>query len=174
MRKIRHLEQCDYVIPIRQRVGQVLALSGQSNCYLERTWDKKIDSDFELKIQAKFNSLDIEGLNIEAGLYKNGTFYSSLISAIVLKRVADDNFTTTLVGSFAPTLNGVKWELNLDQSDLGLNELTGAETYLIEVEATRGRKKIKSFVYFNHLGVFDSIFRLRNQVTFLDLTKVDE
>lgn len=175
MRRIRHLEQCDYIIPINQRLGgQLVALSGHSNCYLERSGDRRSLGDFAVQIHAKFNSADIEGLNIEAGLVRNGEFFSSQINSISISRVDDGDFTNTFIGSFVPTQSGNRWLLDLTQAQLGSNELTSAETYLIEVEALRVKRKYKSFVYFNHLGVFDSIVRLRNQVQFLDIIKVDE
>lgn len=175
MRRIRHLEQCDYIIPIRQKLGgQLVALNGQSNCYLERTGDKKTSRDFSLSIHAKFNSDSFDGLNIQAGLVRNGKFFESFIDLITISRVEDGSFDSTVVVSVSPTKDGLRWISDVPQSLLSPNELSGAETYLIEVEAFRGSKSYKSFVYFNHMGVFDTVDRLKKKIEFLEITKLDE
>ena len=173
MRKIRHLEQCDYVIPIGQKINQALSLSNSSNCYLERTWDKK-DPVFSLKLHAKFNSNLIEGFRIQAALTRDGIVVSSQIDSFDLYITNGDDYSKTLIGNFTPTQNGQAWEFNVTQSLLDPLEATGAETFYIECKAFRKRKSYKACMYFNHLGIFDSFFRLKNKVTFLDLTKADE
>lgn len=173
MRKIRHLEQCDYIIPISQKIDQLLTLSNQSNCYLERTWDKK-DPVYALNIHAKFNSDLIEGFRIQAGLFRDGSLVSSYIESFDLYITDGDDYDKTFIASFTPVQVGQYWEFNVSQSLLDPLEATGAETFYIECKAQRKRKSYKACAYFNHIGVFDSIFRLKNKVTFLDLTKADE
>lgn len=174
MRRIRHLEQCDYVIAIGQKISQVLSLSGQSNCYLERTWDQAKEENYNLDINVKFNSSAMQGLNIIAELKRNDKICSCVISSIAVYRVSDGSFAKTLIGSFSPTLSGQSWALNLTQAQLGLNELSGAETYYVEATASRRVRSYKSGVYVNHLGCFDSINRLRKSSEFLQITKLDE
>ncbi len=175
MRRIRHLEQCDYIIPIGQKLGQLVALSGQSNCVLERTWDQGSKADYSLEVHVKFNSDDIDGINLEARLLNNGEVRSCKNNTVSVYRIADGSFTRTFIGNFTPTLNGQVYNLDLTQVDFGsANELTSAETYLFEVTAQRQRREFRRSVYFNHLGCFDSILRLRKAVAFLNITKVDE
>jgi hypothetical protein len=45
---------------------------------------------------------------------------------------------------------------------------------MIEATITRLGKEYKSSVYVNHLGIFDSMFRLKGEIDFLSLTKQDE
>ena len=173
MKRIRHLEQCSYIIPIGQKINQVLTLSNVFNCYLQRPWDKSL-TDYEVQLHAKFNSDIIDGFKIRASLLKNGESVSCLISSFNIYITNNDTYVTTFIGSVPAVTNGLGFEANVDQTFLGSNETTGAETYFIECEVLRKRTKYKKSIYFNHIGVFDSIFRLRNQVQFLDLTKVDE
>ena len=172
MRRIRHLEQTDSVVVIGSRNGSLLALS--NNCYLDRTWDNGPSPQYELKTHAKFNSSAMNGLSVEVRLMSSYRQASVAVTAVTLYRVDNANFSKTVIGTYTPTASGLSWVLNLTQSQLGVNELSGAETYHLEVAATRRRKAFRSSCYVNHLGCFDSINRLRQQVEYNTLTKLDE
>lgn len=139
MRKIRHLEQCDYIIPIGQKINQLLALSNQSNCYLERAWDKT-EPNFICKLHAKFNSDLIEGFRIQAALTRDGVVVSSFIESFDVYITDGDNYNRTLVGSFTPIQNDQAWEIDVTQSLLDPFEATGAETFYVECKAQRKKK----------------------------------
>ncbi len=162
MRRIRHLEQCDYIVPIGQKINQVLSLSGQWNCYLERTWDQK--HKIGPSIFASFNSGLMQGIKIRASLKRDSVDVSSKVETISVHRVADGTWAESFVSQKAPTLNGLVWECNFSQAELSSNELSGAETYLISVLFLRRRERYKEKVFFNHLGCFDSINRLRQEM----------
>lgn len=173
MRRIRHLEQCDYVIPITKGGRQALALSGNSNVILQRTWDQDHEYEFGLELHAKFNSGTMNGLQIVATL-KQGPFDAmSSISEFLVYRVADGSFTETLVATVSATMSGYRATANVTQSALGLNELSGAETYSITAVAQRHRRFYRAKVWVNHLGCFDSINRLRQKAEWLEIGKVD-
>lgn len=59
-------------------------------------------------------------------------------------------------------------------TDLSPSDLDGDNSIMIEVVATRLSNTYRDRVYINHLGIYDSVVRLRNEVEFLDLTKQDE
>lgn len=172
MRRIRHLEQCDYVVPIGQRLGTVLTLS--NNVYLDRTWDNALAPSYKLEIAAKFNSSAMQGLTVQVSLQSAYRKASVKVSAIRLYRVSNLTYASTFINSFTPTLSGQDWVLTLTQSQLGSNELSGAETYLVEAVAQRRIKKYRAQMYVNHLGAWDSINRLRQAMEYAQITKLDE
>ena len=172
MRRIRHLEQTDYVVAIGSRNGSLLALS--NNCYLDRTWDNGPRPDYELSIHAKFNSSAMQGLTAEVRLMSSYRQAAVAVPSISVYRVSNLDFSKTLIGSFTPTASGLSYVLTLTQAQLGANELSGAETYYLEANATRRLRKFKCHAYVNHLGCFDSINRLRQSMEYNLITKLDE
>lgn len=175
MRRIRHLSQTNYIVPIGQRANQVLTLSNCSNVLIERTWHKLGRRVFSLKAHAKFNADAMNGIQILARLERDGKITSSVISTIRVYRVNEANWAETLVATVSPIeiSNGV-FTATITQATLGLNELSGMETYSFEVEASRKRKRFFSKIWLNHLGCFDSILRMKNELHYLNLTKLDE
>jgi len=172
MRRIRHLEQNDYIVTIGSRNASLLALS--NNCYLDRSWDSGPRPEYALKIHAKFDASTMQGLQIEVSLQSSYRQASVAVSSISIYRVANGSYSKTLIGSFSPTLSGQSWVLTLTQSQLGSNELSGAESYYIEASATRRARSFRSVLYVNHLGVYDSITRLRHDLEYNQITKLDE
>lgn len=172
MKRVRHLEQCDYIVTVGSRNAELLALS--NNCYLDRSWDNGTRPDYKLTLHAKFNSSAMEGLVIEAKLLSTYRQASVAVSSILVYRVSNLDFSRTLINTFTPTASGMSWVLTLTQSQLGANELSGAETYYIEALATRRLRKYRSSLYVNHLGCFDSINRLRQCLEYNQITKLDE
>lgn len=99
---------------------------------------------------------------------------SVAVSSVSVYRVSNLDFSKTLIGSFSPAASGLSYVLTLTQAQLGVNELSGAETYYIEAVATRRARKFRASVYVNHLGCFDSINRLRQASEYNLITKLDE
>lgn len=172
MRRIRHLEQSDYIVTIGSRNAELLALS--NNCYLDRTWDNGPRPDYKLNLHAKFNASAMDGLVIEARLMSTYRQAAVAVTSFVLYRVSNLNYSKTLINTFTPTLSGQSWVYTVTQSQLGLNELSGAETYYIEAFGQRRLRKFRASIYVNHLGCFDSLNRLRQRVEYLQITKLDE
>lgn len=173
MKRIRHLESKDYIIPIGQKNRQVILLSNHCNIFLRRTWHKEIN--YSLNIHAKFNADDMNGIQVLVNLESNGNVSNSEITSAKLYRVDEADWSDTFVSDITLSNDGSGiFTGDLDQSDLGLNELSGMETYSIVVEASRKRKKFKSKVWFNHIGCFDNILRARNEIRYLNSTKLDE
>lgn len=173
MRRVRHLESKDYIIPIGQKNRQVILLSNHSNVLLRRTWHQQIN--YALKIHAKFNADDMNGMQIIVNLESNGIKSNSNITSAKLYRVDEASWDETFVTDITLTNDGSGiFTGDLDQTDLGVNELSGMETYSIVIEASRKRRKFKSKVWFNHIGCFDNILRARNEIRYLNSTKLDE
>lgn len=172
MVKIRHLETTDYVLHISQSLPQAIIPVG--NIYLEKTKDFSNLSPYELNLHAKFDSSNMNGMLINAALKRNNKDHASHINTIKIYRVADESWVTSLVYTATPTQSGTVWNSYVSQANLGLNELSGAETYMIVVEAQRRARMYRKSVYVNHLGCFDSLNRLRQETELLKLIKLDE
>jgi len=173
LRKIRHLSSCEFVIPVNRAAPGLVALSNQYNCYLERIWGQSDENTVSVNIHARFNSGNMNGIEIQASLFKNKVITSSLVSA-KLYVLSDSGFTKTFIAdvTMAESSTGL-FVGTVNQATLALNELSGRETYFIECRFSRIRKKYYNGVYFNHLGCFDSILRLKQKTELLEITKVD-
>lgn len=175
MRRIRHLDQCDYIIPIAQATGQMLTVNGQSNVLLERTWHKGMRHDYDLSIHAKFNADTMNGIQVRVELMRDGVGAVSSVSSVRLSRVAEGSWSETYLTNVTMTESSLGvFTGSVLQAVLSTNELTGRETYRLDVVAIRRRKTFKKSVWVNHLGVFDSVTHLRHAVERLEIMKVDE
>ena len=173
MRRVRRLDICDYTVPIGQRAGQLFTQSNQSNVTLERTWHNN-KSEISANLHATFESNNFDGFNIIAGLSEAEYNVSGSLDVFKVYSVNINNWEKTLVVTKSATQSGDYFTCNVTASDLGANEYTGAEVYFIEASITRRRRSFYVGKYFNHLGIYDSWFRLKQDVDFLDITKLDE
>lgn len=174
MKRIRHLDQCDYVIPIGQRLGQVLTLSNQSNVMLERTWHQNSYLPNEVMLHAKFNASVMNGIQFIAELKKGSKTIQSVLPHFVLNVVNPANWTETFISNVVATDSNGTHTAAINQATLGSNELSGKQVYSVSVEITRKRFKYRKKIYVNHLGCFDSLIRLRQNVELLEIEKLDE
>ncbi len=173
MRKIRHLASSEFVIPVNRAAPGLVALSNQYNCYLERIWGQSDDHVVSVNLHARFNTSTMNGIEIEAGLFKNKVITSNLVST-KLYVVSDIGFVKTFITdvTMTETSTGI-FTGTVTQATLALNELSGRETYFIECKFSRIRKKYSKGVYFNHIGIYDSVNRLKHDAEFMQITKVD-
>jgi hypothetical protein len=87
----------------------------------------------------------------------------------------DNTWAETLLVTVAGSnVGGNKFSASTPESSLAPTALTGELTYKMEVELTRLGKTYTDAFYFNHVGIYDSFIRLKNDVEFLDITKLDE
>lgn len=171
MRRIRHLDFCDYVIPLKQGHNQVLSLSNNQNILLKRTWHN--DKAIEFNVHAKFNADLMNGVQFYASMERYRALSFSITSAN-LYVVDDADWSETLVAPVLFSLDaGGFYYGSISQVTLGANELSGREVYRLGLEASRGRKKYSKSIWFNHLGVFDSVNRLRVKSDYLKIVKAD-
>lgn len=173
MRKVRHLGFCDYVVPIGQKTNQPIVQSC-CNILLERTWHTDSMPDYELDLHVKFNADSMNGIQIKAQLLNGSKLSAMSIVSVSLFRVAEATWVESLVASPTLTLGLGFFSGTVNQTTLSTNELSGMEVYALEVTAVRKRRKFKKKVYFNHLGCFDSINRLKEYSQSLDIMKLDE
>ncbi len=175
MRKVRRLDQCEYLIPLSMKSSQILTLSNQSNVLLERTWDQDSRAKFDLHIHAKFDSAAMNGFMMVASLLKNNRPSDCVISEFKVYLVNEANWTETLIDTVSATqYSHGTFSADISQADLNPNELSGREVFSIECVATRRRKTYRKKVWFNHLGCYDHLIRLRHAVEYLESAKADE
>jgi hypothetical protein len=170
---VRHLESCEYISPIGQKTGQLISLSGKYQSTLQKTTRNNLRTNLYLKIHAQFDSDLLDGIRIKAYVTNDIRTVPSVIPSISLYRVSM-NWSETLVATVIPSESNGIYTAYVDQLLLGSNELSGAETYAIYCIATIRQKKYRKKIYVNHLGIYDNVFRLRQDVDFIDITKVDE
>jgi hypothetical protein len=170
MRKVRHLQNVKYISNVGGHSRTLSTISGQSNIILEKI--NRRPERIEFILFAKFNSATLNGLQIVGYLTDNREI-DSVIDEFKIYRISDGSWAETFVASVPAIKDGVKNIGTCLQSSLGLNELSGAETYLIKTTARRRNRIYIKQVYINHLGCFDSIVRLRQEASFLNLSKAD-
>lgn len=162
------------MLVISQKTGPIVALCDVPTAVLQRTWHKE-GYDFKLNIHAKFDSNLMNGIQFSAELLNHNQRTSSVISEFKLYSISLSSWTETLIAtvSATQTSNGF-FTGYVSQATIGSNELSGMETFKVSCVASRVRYTTNSFVYFNHLGCFDSINRLRQYCDQLNSLKLDE
>jgi hypothetical protein len=173
MRRVLNLNTIHYLVPVGDFKTRITTLSGQNNFQLNKVKTIFFDQ-IAPRIFAKFNSQNLNGFQIICGLEKKNIPISSVVQSLKVYRIADGSWAETLIGSLTPTLAASGYyEAFADNAFLGSNELSGAETYLIEVVFVRRETTFNAKVYFNHLGCFENIRQLRSQAEFLQISKLD-
>lgn len=131
----------------------------------------------DIKIAAQFDTSTFTKVRVIAYLYNsvsNGVDSAATCDFrihIVEQPSWFDTYKTTEVG----VLQGNSYFLaEVDLSDLAPALLDGKASIMVEARITRLGESFRDRIYLNHLGVYDSIVRLRNDVEFLDITKLDE
>lgn len=133
---------------------------------------------YSAQVWAKFDSVDFDGIHLMGYIVKNDkdVIHAANCTFKVYNVDLSNTWAETLLYTTAGTqqANG-SFIADITQANLGVaTEIDGERTLAIEIELYRFRKRYKKKVYVNHLGVYDSIVRLRQDVEFLDITKLDE
>jgi hypothetical protein len=133
-----------------------------------------------LKCWAQLDTTTLDSIRIAGYLYRPNTGSVDTSAAISFRiyRVRDitspnwdDLYITTVSGALQP--NGYYTVVVSISSIVGAT-LDGDTTLMIEATAIRSGTAFRDRIYLNHLGVYESINRLRQDVDFLDITKQDE
>jgi hypothetical protein len=130
-----------------------------------------------LKLAAEFNQGSFDGIRLTAYLYnpRTGSVDSSSSCTFRVHVVRAPNWQDVLVDSFAgATTPNQYYFKQVLSSELPGVDLFGGDTLMIEAVVTRLGETYRDRVYVNHLGVYDNITRVRQDVEFLDITKLDE
>jgi hypothetical protein len=135
------------------------------------------NSSHVVKIAAEFNKDDLNSVRFIGYLYDPimGSTAAASGCTFSVYRVVNPNWSDNLVYTVSGTvLSNGYWYADVPVGSLSPADLEGGETLAIEATLTRLSDVMRDKVYINHLGIYDSIIRLRQDVDFLDITKADE
>jgi hypothetical protein len=133
-----------------------------------------------LKLGAEFNTQTLDKIRVVAYLYNPITGNVDNASSCTFKiyKVEDlvsprwnDNLAYTVSGIQQPNQYFFQ---EIDLTSIPSVSLDGENTILLEASVTRLNVTYRDRLYINHLGVYSSIIKLRQDVDFLDITKLDE
>jgi hypothetical protein len=174
MRKVIQLQTIKYINKIKYNECFIDTLSGNYNLNLFNLNQIK-EEQIVTELFAKFNSETMNGFDVLAYLIKGNKKIEAIPEYLKIYRVNDGDWDEVLIGSVNLTeSNGYLFYAFVSTTFLGSNELSGAETYSAEVSFSLHGKLYRRKTYFNHLGCFDNIWRIRNQIDFIKVTKLDE
>jgi hypothetical protein len=179
-RRIKSTINSKYCQPLKLRTGRklVITMSADYNSILFTKKHRAFNPDSQkVKLWAKFNTQTFDGIQIVATLQDKSeqTLASSSCVFKIYFLDITNNWNQTLVHTVNGTLVNKRWIAAPTQANLGLsNELDGERTIMVEATITRLGQSFVSKIYLNHLGIYDSFFRLKEEVEFLAVTKKDE
>lgn len=133
-----------------------------------------------IKLAAQLDTTTLDKIRIMGYLYNpvNGTVDNAASIIFNVYRVEDittpkwnDVFIVALTGDLQSNSYYFK---DINMTSLTGTNLDGDTTLMIEGVATRLGVTYRDRIYVNHLGVYSSVVRLRQDVEFLDVTKQDE
>jgi hypothetical protein len=139
------------------------------------SFEKPTNKDFKVKAWMRFNSDTFDGVQMVASLVRGKNAKSiATCNFKIYSLTIDNNWVETLLVTVNGTnVGGNKFSASTPESTLAPTTLTGELTYKLEVQITRLGRIYADIFYFNHIGIYDSFIKLRNDVQFLDITKKD-
>lgn len=130
-----------------------------------------------IKIGAQFDTETLEKIRLVAYLYNttHGSIDNAATITFNIYKVEDltnPKWNDTLL----LTIPGIQQSNSyfFNEANLSGIDLDGEITLMVEAIALRLGVTYRDRLYVNHLGIYDSILKLRSDVQFLDLTKLDE
>jgi len=134
-------------------------------------------SNLKIKIACQFNTESFDGIKIIAYLYEDQTGSVASLGTCdfnVYKVVTpnwQDEYLASFSGSLLPNSYMYKQLTSIDLSNITLD---GDTTLMIEAVGIRLGTVFRNRIYLNHLGIFDSFTKLKQEVEWLDISKLDE
>lgn len=167
MRKIRFTPR--YNILLKNGVDNLSLKTSANISYIQ----KREQKDIALGVWAKFDELNFNGISILLELARELSVKSIGTATVNLFSVSQGNlWQKTFIGSKpAVIINQVA------KVDFAANELpsfVGDVTFYVEAIALRQNKRFASRAYFNHLGALAFMNKNKSNISFLELTKLDE
>jgi hypothetical protein len=132
------------------------------------------------KVTAEFDTSNLSKIRVTGYLYNpaNGTVDNADSCSVKLFRVekqVNPRWNEVLVTTLSTTQDANSYYfVDIDTSSITGANLDGDTTLMLEATITRLGRTYRERVYVNHLGVYDSIIRLRQDVEWLDISKLDE
>lgn len=178
MRRVKLLYSDNTIAYVKPKAGRYpICMSNSGSIVLERPWYLDTSGNKFVNMHAKYSSASMDGMDISIGVESKNVSLSCILDKVNIYRIADSGLGRSIIGEFSSyfTLSQFNtWQANIPRVLFSTNEMSGAETYYLEAKILRARKKYFVSKYFNHLGVFDSVNRLRQHQEFLAVTKMEE
>ena len=178
-RKVTMLTNNQYVQPFKLSFNnkKIITPNAAYNSIVTKvSFEKPQKRDYKVKAWLRFNSNTFDGVQLVGSLVigkdaKSIAGCTFKIYSIDLSDSWNETLLTTVSGT---AISGNRFSASVLEAALAPADLIGEITYKIEVEVTRIGKTYSDVFYFNHLGIYDSFIRLKNDVEFLNITKLDE
>jgi hypothetical protein len=135
------------------------------------------NSALEIKIAARYDDNTFNNIKVVAYLYEtqNAAVGNAASCQFKIFKVNLPDWTETLEDTLTGTqLSNNYFYINPTLSSLSNVNFDGGDTIMIEATITRLGITYRDRLYVNHLGIYDNVTRLRQDVEFLDATKLDE
>jgi len=129
-----------------------------------------------IKITARFDDSTFTNLKVTAYLYdqQNGSIGNASTCEFKFYQITTPDWTEVLVDTISGTqLANNYFYLNPTLATLAPIDFFGADSLMIEATIERLGVIYRDRVYINHLGIYDNVSRLRQDVEFLEITKKD-
>lgn len=154
MRKVVHLESCEYIIPIGHKTGQLSSLSSKYQSTLQKVGSSKFKDKVDIFVHARINKGTFDSLKLIGYFKRRDEIQDGIVNEFKIYKV-DNAWNETLIGTYPAVLQGGKYVAEAPQSDfLPANDLSGAESYAIIVQGVRRGNIFAKKEYFNDLWIF--------------------
>lgn len=130
-----------------------------------------------IKISARFNDTTFNNIQLTAYLYEpqNAAIATGATCTFKIFLIQPPDWTeveiTTINGSVLPNSY---FYANPSLVSLAPADFFGGDSIMIEATIVRLGVVYRDRVYMNHLGIYDNVTRLRQDVEWLDISKLDE
>ena len=135
------------------------------------------NSQHVVKISAEFDTSDFDSIRFVAYLYNpvTGGVDNAATCQFAIYKATQPQWFDVPVVSFAGTqIANSYFFADTPLSSMSSVDFDGGDTIMVDVAITRLSETYRDRIYINHLGIYDNVFRLRQDVEYIDLTKVDE
>jgi hypothetical protein len=168
-----------YVQPLKTSFNnkKVIAAGAAYNSIVTKvSYEKPRKRDYEIRAWLRFNADTFDGVQLVGSLVRGND--TKTIAGCTFKVYSIDltnSWAETLRATVSGTaISGNRFSASVLEAALAPASPTGEITYKVEVEVTRLGKLYSDVFYVNHVGIYDSFIRLKKNVEFLELTKLDE
>lgn len=134
-------------------------------------------SEYILKVSARFDDNTFDNIKFVAYLYdtKNASIGSLASCEFKIYKVVLPDWSETLEYTFSGSeLSNSYYYVNPSLASMSNIDFSGGDTIMVEATVIRSGTTYRDRIYFNHLGIYDSLLRVKRDVDFLFVTKKDE
>lgn len=129
-----------------------------------------------LKIAGEYDKATLDHIRLAAYLYIANTGNTSRAESCIFNfyKITGQWTETKILSLSATELPNGYWYADIPSSSISDIDLDGSSSVMVEVFLKRLKDTYRDRVYLNAIGIFGNAVMLRNDVDFLDISKVDE